>query len=54
MAKEEKKQKYAVVEIATQTAPVILDNETEERHTIETALAKILNKLEELNKAMVG
>lgn len=51
--KEEKpKERFVVGEIATQTAPVILDTETEEQYTEMTALAKILNTLTKVEKAL--
>lgn len=51
--KEEKKDRFVVAQVATQTAPAIIDMEapedSEERILpVEIALAKILNKLEKL------
>ena len=47
-----KKQKYEVGEVATQTAPVIINNETEKSMTTEMALAEILNKLDKIHKGL--
>lgn len=46
--KEEKKERFVVGEVPTQTAPVIVDKETDETYPVEQALAKILNDLDEL------
>lgn len=45
---KEKKERFSVGEVATQTAPVIVDTKTNETYQIEAALAKILNALEDL------
>ena len=59
--KEEKKDKFAVGQIATQTAPVIVDTtitdpkaleKGENTLTVEGALAMILNDLEKLKKLL--
>ena len=50
--KQEKKEKYVVEEIATQTAPVIKDSETGDIYTLETALAKVLNNQERILKGL--
>jgi len=51
---KEKKERWAVSQIATQTAPVIIDTtETDPEKnifTVEMALVKIMNDLEELKK----
>ncbi len=56
MEKEEPKkvneERYTVGEIATQTAPVIKDSETDDILTIETALAKVLNNQVRLLKGL--
>lgn len=59
MAEKENKERYTEGAIPTQTAPVIVDTskklEDETRIlTTETALAKILNKLETIEKALVS
>ena len=50
--KQEKKEKYIVEEIPTQTAPVIKDSETGDIYTLETALAKVLNNQERILKGL--
>lgn len=50
--KKEKKEKYTVEEVATQTAPVIKDNESGDIYSIETALAKLLNNQERILKGL--
>ena len=50
--KQEKKEKYIVEEIPTQTAPVIKDTETGDQYTLETALAKVLNNQERILKGL--
>jgi len=57
MAKEKKEERFAESVIATQTAPVILDktkgaDSPDRILTTESALAKILNKLESIEKAI--
>ena len=45
---------WTVGEVATATQPVIYHSKTNARHTTETALAEILNKLEKIEKSVVG
>lgn len=45
---KEEKVRYRVDEVATQTQPVIVDNETDETYDLYAALVKILNELEKL------
>lgn len=52
--KEEKpkkaKDRFEVIEITTQTAPVIKDNESEEIYNELTALCKVMNDVIEIKK----
>ena len=54
--KEEKKERFVVEEVPTQSAPLIADTEEKDvkkrYNTIETAVAKILNNQEKLLKAI--
>lgn len=52
--KETKTEKYFVGEVPTQTAPMIIDSKTEEQYTIELALVKVMNDLEELKQGLLG
>jgi len=47
---KERKMKYEIVEIATQTAPTIKDNETGETYDLITILCKIANDVDELKR----
>lgn len=49
---EEKKDKYGLVEVATETAVRISDGE--KAYTIEEALVLALNKLDNMEKKIVG
>jgi len=51
--KAEAKDRYEVTEIATQTAPVIKDNNTEEIYNEITILCKIANDMEALKKQLM-
>lgn len=51
---EDKKQRFEVVEVPTQTGLAIRDNESEETYDSLTLLTNIANTLEELKKAWVG
>ena len=51
---EKKKEKYIIGEIATQTAPVIIDTETKAQYTELTMLAKIANDIEKVKKSLEG
>ena len=51
--KEEDASKYKVGEVATQTEPVIIDTEENIQYPIITALAKIMNDIEELKKGLL-
>jgi hypothetical protein len=51
--KEEEQQKYFVGEVPTQTAPVIVDRESNTQYSVELALAKIMNDIEELKKGLL-
>ena len=48
--KEEIKQKYSVGEVATQTARVVIDNETGAAVPIEEAISRIMNDITEIKK----
>jgi hypothetical protein len=50
--KVEKKDRFVVTEIATQTAPVIMDTETQERYDIHFAICRIMNDLTDLKKQL--
>ena len=50
--KEEKKDRYGVGEIATQTAPVILDTKDNKQYSELTFLAKLGNEIEELKRLL--
>ncbi len=57
MVKDKKEERFAESSIATQTAPVIIDNTKDADSpdrvlTTESALAKILNELEVIKKAI--
>jgi hypothetical protein len=52
--KKEKAVRFQVGAVAVQTEPVIVDAKTEEQYNIYTALAKIMNDIEELKKAISG
>lgn len=57
MAKEEvkeKKARFEVTEITTQTAPVIKDNEKEEYYNELTMLCYLANKIEKIEKQVTG
>lgn len=49
---KEKEVKYSVVEIATATEPKIHDGK--DVYTIEQALVMILNKIEDMEKKIIG
>lgn len=47
--KPEKKIRYVIGEVATQTAPVIVDQKEENKtYSVEEAIAKIMNDLNDL------
>lgn len=57
MAKEEKSQvekkpTFVVGQVATETKQMVVDTRTEETYSVETALAKIMNDLEELKQLL--
>lgn len=52
MVEEEKKDKYVVGEVPTQYGTAIIDVESKTAFTIETALAKIMNDVEQLKKLL--
>lgn len=47
-----KKDRYAVGEIPTQTAQVIIDTDTKEQYSEITFLARLGNEIEELKKLL--
>ena len=51
-SKEEKKERYIVVEVATQSEPRISDGE--KTYTMEEALVLALNKLDNMEKKIIG
>lgn len=44
---------FKVVEVSTQTTPMIKNMENEELYDINTAIVKIMNDLEEIKKAVL-
>lgn len=50
----ENEERFFVGEIATQTAPMIVDRETNTQYTVELALAKIMNDIVDLKKGIMG
>ena len=46
-------EKYVLTEIPTQTAPAIMDTETEEVIDMNNVLVKIMNDLEELKEVLL-
>lgn len=46
--------RFQVGAVAVQTEPVIVDTKTEEQYNMYTAIAKIMNDIEELKKAISG
>jgi len=48
--KEEKKGRYELVEVPTQTALVVKDNDTDKMYQQEQAMVEILNKLDKIDK----
>ena len=48
--KNEQKNRFYVGEIATQTAPVIVDGTNNTQYDVASALAEVLNRLEKLMK----
>jgi len=51
-AEEKPKEKWIVSEVPDTFKPAIVDTEKKEVYAIETALAKILNELEQIKKAV--
>lgn len=49
---KEVKDKWAVMEVPDTMKPAVVNQETKEVHTIETALAKILNNQEIIIKSL--
>ena len=49
---EDKKQRFEITEVATQTTPVIKDNETGEMYNELTILCKLSNDINELKKLL--
>ena len=56
MVKEEKEAKkspiFVVGQVATETKPMVVDTRTEETYSVETALAKIMNDIEDLKQLL--
>lgn len=53
MPKEEKKkEKYEVKDIATQTEPYIVDNESGDAITVTQAICKVMNDVETIKKSL--
>lgn len=52
--KEQNSERYIVGAIPTQTENVIVDNETQKQYNIEMGIAVILNKLDKIEKSVVG
>jgi hypothetical protein len=50
---KEKTPRFTLGAVATQTEDVIVDNETKTHYTILTAIAKLLNDVEEIKKRLV-
>jgi len=53
MVKEEKKDRFVIEEIATQTSFVIKDNETDDRFDLQQALCTILNNQEKILSKLI-
>lgn len=49
---EEKKDRFVLQDIPTQTQPMIVDTKNKEVYTIEVALVRILNKLEVIEQSV--
>ena len=47
------KEKYVLTEIPTQTAPAIMDTETQEVIDMNNVLVKIMNDLDELKEVLL-
>ena len=54
MAEEEKKLKFEVIEVPTQTGLAVKDNESEEVYDSLNLLVRIANTLEEIKKGVTG
>lgn len=52
--KEEKKDKWTAEEVPTQTEPMVVNNEEGKAYAQATVNAIILNKLENIEKAVLG
>ena len=52
-AKKKAVEKYVLTEVPTQTAPAIMDTETEEVFDMNNVLVKIMNDLEELKEVLL-
>lgn len=52
MAKEEKKDRYELGEVATQTQQVIVDTESDKTMSVEQGVVLLLNKLEEIESQL--
>ena len=50
---EEKKQRYEVIEVSTQSVPMIHDAETNEQFDVSIAVCKILNGIEEIKNQVI-
>lgn len=50
--KEDQTERYKLGEVATQTAPVIIDEDEEKQMSIEQAITLILNKLEKIENSV--
>lgn len=54
MAKEEKKEMWSAEEVPTQTEPMVVNNEEKKAYTKAAVDALILNKLDSIEKAVLG
>ena len=54
MAKDEKKDKWTAEDVPTQTEPMVVDNEEGKAYPQAAVNAMILNKLEAIEKAVLG
>ena len=51
---QEKKERYELTDIATETAPVIRDNETEAVYNELTILCRLANDIAAIKKNIIG
>jgi len=54
MVEKKETPRFEITEVATQTAPVIKDTESEDIYNELTAICKIMNDVEKLKKGLTG